>query len=120
MYSNIFLNSLIAQKNIKPTKITVTEGKDAEFVCNTYNSTEWLFNDGDLPENVLLSEQLTYFEAFMNSLVNSRSSGDETNLNTLTIKSVKLANQGNYECEGIDQNGNQHISRGMLIIRSKL
>ena len=86
----------VDEKGVYPLLLTVREGEDALFTCDSITIPMWYFKGGNLPDNAY-----------------------QKNCTTLYIKKTNYTNSGNYECKGSNRMGYPFISRTHLIVLGK-
>ena len=85
---------------IEPDQISTLTGQTVYFKCLSHVQTTWYFNDGPLPLNAEIFQNISY------------------GYNYLKVTSVKLNNTGLYMCEGRDLDTNIYFTaEAMLDVR---
>ena len=84
-------------ERIQPNSLNVNEGDNAEFVCISAYETAWLFNEGELPSNAIIKNNIV-----------------------LILSKVQKNNEGRYECQGTTSTGHIFYAIGSLIIHGEL
>ena len=83
---------------VKPEEQTIKVGAHADFKCLSHGEVSWNYDGGILPMNSKIMS-----EGYM-----------------LRIRDVRYRNQGYYECEGITDEREPFISRGLLKVLGKI
>ena len=73
----------------------MSEGKTALFVCNSSQLSKWFFNNNFIPGNAIMKRTI------------------------LILLNVTKVNQGNYDCQGVNEYGQIFWARGKLNIKCK-
>ena len=95
--------SNIVENKVKPHFQSVEVGQSARFVCSTAGEEVlWTFKMGNaLPFNAITDE------------IN-----DDDGQHRITIFQAQLPNSGEYECHGTDENNNEIVAVGELLVVS--
>ena len=102
-YANSLLTVLLKNQNkVHPSKRKANLGDHVRFMCLSDKDVAWLYNDDELPENVMLYQS------------------KDTEFYWLTIPSVKPYNYGSYECQGIDLKNNYSFYATALLEKGKV